>query len=56
MLTGRPSSSSNLVSSPGDYEATRSMLDASRRAELEARAAEEARLTDEGERGKQRVS
>ena len=47
---------SDLVSSPGDYEATRSMLDASRRAELEARAAEEARLTDEGERGKQRVS
>jgi NADH dehydrogenase len=47
---------SDLVSSPGDYEATRSMLDASRRAELEARAAEEARLTDEGERGKQKVS
>jgi NADH dehydrogenase len=42
---------SDLVSSPGDYEAQRSLLDASRRAELEARAAEEARLTDERERG-----
>ena len=41
----------DLVSSPGDYEATRELLQASRRAELEARAAEEARLTDEGERG-----
>ena len=47
---------SDLVSSPGDYEATRQMIDASLRAELEARAAEEARLTDEGERGKQKVS
>ena len=42
---------SDLVSSPGDYEATRDLLEASRRAELEARAAEEARLTDSGERG-----
>ena len=42
---------SDLVSSPGDYEATRQLLEASRRAELEARAAEEARLTDYGERG-----
>ena len=42
---------SDLVSSPGDYEATRSLLEASRRAELEAQAAEEARLTDAGERG-----
>ena len=42
---------SDLVSSPGDYEATKSLLEASRRAELEAQAAEEARLTDSGERG-----
>ncbi len=42
---------SDLVSSPGDYEATRELLAASRRAELEARAAEEARLTDTGQRG-----
>src|SRR3954470_6846559 len=42
---------SDLVSSPGDYEATRDLLEASRRAELEAQAAEEARLTDSGERG-----
>jgi NADH:ubiquinone reductase (H+-translocating) len=42
---------SDLVSSPGDYEATRQLLEASRRAELEARAVEEARLTDSGERG-----
>ena len=42
---------SDLVSSPGDYEATRALLEASRRAELEAQAAEEARLTDSGERG-----
>jgi NADH dehydrogenase len=41
----------DLVSSPGDYEATRSLIDATRRAELEAQAAEEARLTDSGERG-----
>ncbi|MGA8210582.1 MAG: NAD(P)/FAD-dependent oxidoreductase [Nocardioidaceae bacterium] len=42
---------SDLVSSPGDYEATKELLEASQRAELEARAAEEARLTDSGERG-----
>jgi NADH dehydrogenase len=42
---------SDLVSSPGDYEATRNLLEASRRAELEAQAVEEARLTDSGERG-----
>jgi NADH dehydrogenase len=41
----------DLVSSPGDYEATQNLLKASRRAELEAQAAEEARLTDSGERG-----
>jgi NADH:ubiquinone reductase (H+-translocating) len=42
---------SDLVSSPGDYEATRELLAATRRAELEAQAAEEARLTDTGARG-----
>ncbi len=42
---------SDLVSSPGDYEATRSLLEATRMAELEAQAAEEARLTDTGARG-----
>ncbi len=42
---------SDLVSRPGDYEATRSLIDASRRAELERQASEEARLTDSGERG-----
>jgi NADH:ubiquinone reductase (H+-translocating) len=42
---------SDLVSSPGDYEATRDLLETTRRAELEAQAAEEARLTDSHERG-----
>jgi NADH:ubiquinone reductase (H+-translocating) len=42
---------SDLVSSPGDYEATRALLQTSRREELESRAAEESRLTDQGERG-----
>jgi NADH:quinone reductase (non-electrogenic) len=42
---------SDLVSAPGAYEATRELLEASRRAELEAQAAEEARLTDSGARG-----
>ncbi len=42
---------SDLVSTPGAYDATREMLEATRRAELEAQAAEEARLTDSGERG-----
>jgi NADH:ubiquinone reductase (H+-translocating) len=45
---------SDLVSRPGDYEATRDLLETSRRAELEAQAAEEARLTDSGERGSRR--
>jgi NADH:ubiquinone reductase (H+-translocating) len=44
----------DLVSGPGDYEATRDLLQESRRAELEAQAKEEARLTDEGERGARR--
>ncbi len=42
---------SDLVSRPGAYDASDELLEASRRAELEARAAEEARLTDSGERG-----
>ena len=45
---------SDLVSSPGAYDAAREMLEATRRAELEAQAAEEARLTDSGERGMMR--
>ena len=45
---------SDLVSPPGVYDATREMIEATRRAELEARAAEEARLTDSGERGMKR--
>ena len=40
-----------LVGGPGDYESQRSVDEAKRRAELEARALEEARLTDERERG-----
>jgi NADH dehydrogenase len=44
----------DLVSPPGVYDATREMIEATRRAELEARAAEEARLTDSGERGRKR--
>jgi len=44
----------DLVSPPGAYDATREMIEATQRAELEARAAEEARLTDSGERGMQR--
>ncbi len=41
----------DLVSDPGAYDAARELLETTRRAELEARAAEEARLTDAGERG-----
>jgi NADH:quinone reductase (non-electrogenic) len=41
----------DLVSEPGAYDAAREMLEVSRREELEARALEEARLTDAGERG-----
>jgi NADH dehydrogenase len=44
----------DLVSSPGDYEATRAMLETTRRAELEAQAREAARLSDSGERGASR--
>jgi NADH dehydrogenase len=45
---------SDLVSSPGAYDAAREMLEATRRTELEERAVEEARLTDAGERGVRR--
>jgi NADH:ubiquinone reductase (H+-translocating) len=41
----------DLVSDPGIYDAARSVLETTRRAELEAQAEEEARLTDAGERG-----
>ena len=41
----------DLVSEPGAYEAASALMATSRRAELEAQAAEEARLTDAGERG-----
>jgi NADH dehydrogenase len=41
----------DLVSTPGSYDASREQLEAKRRAELEAQAAEEARLTDEHQRG-----
>jgi len=41
----------DLVSDPGAYDAARQLLETTRRAELEARALEEARLTDAGERG-----
>jgi NADH dehydrogenase len=41
----------DLVSDPGAYDAARQLLETSRRAELEAQALEEARLTDAGQRG-----
>ncbi len=41
----------DLVSSPGAYDAVREMTETTRRQELEALAAEEARLTDSGSRG-----
>ncbi len=41
----------DLVSEPGAYDAAREMIEESRRAELEAQASEEARLTDTGVRG-----
>jgi NADH dehydrogenase len=41
----------DLVSRPGAYDASRDLLETTRRAELEAQAAEEARLSDEGMRG-----
>ncbi|HEY0890477.1 MAG TPA: NAD(P)/FAD-dependent oxidoreductase [Nocardioides sp.] len=42
---------SALVSPPGEYDAARAAAEEERRRELEERAAEEARLTDAGERG-----
>jgi NADH:ubiquinone reductase (H+-translocating) len=45
---------SDLVSTPEGYEASQELIATSRRAELEAQAAEEARLTDDGERGMRR--
>jgi NADH:ubiquinone reductase (H+-translocating) len=41
----------DLVSAPGAYDRAQEILEVSRRAELEARALEEARLTDTGQRG-----
>jgi NADH dehydrogenase len=41
----------DLVSRPGAYDEAREMIEKTRRAELEARALEEARLTDAGVRG-----
>ena len=41
----------DLVSTPGMYDASRAMIEETRRSELVARALEEARLTDAGERG-----
>ncbi len=41
----------DLVSDPQAYDAAQAMIEETRRAELEARAAEEARLTDSGARG-----
>ncbi|WP_122818870.1 NAD(P)/FAD-dependent oxidoreductase [Nocardioides pantholopis] len=42
---------SDLVSEPGAYDSAQAAADQERRAQLEAQAAEEARLTDAGERG-----
>jgi NADH:ubiquinone reductase (H+-translocating) len=41
----------DLVSAPGAYDRAQEILEVTRRAELEARAVEEARLTDSGVRG-----
>jgi NADH dehydrogenase len=41
----------DLVGTPEALDASKQLIETSRRAELEAQAAEEARLTDEGERG-----
>jgi NADH dehydrogenase len=41
----------DLVSDPGIYDATRAILEETRRQELEEHAREEARLTDSGARG-----
>ena len=44
----------DLVSEPGEFDAAREQAEARRQAELEEQAAEEARLTDSGERGRSR--
>jgi NADH dehydrogenase len=41
----------DLITSRGTYDAAKALIEETRRAELEARATEEARLTDAGERG-----
>jgi NADH dehydrogenase len=41
----------DLVTGPGSNDATRKLVEPNRRAEHEAKAAEEARMTDKGERG-----
>jgi NADH dehydrogenase len=46
----------DLVSAPGAYDRAQEILEVTRRAELEARAMEEARLTDSGERGQHQDS
>jgi NADH dehydrogenase len=46
----------DLVSRPAAYDAARDLMETNRRAELEAKAAQEARLTDMGERGTRRES
>ena len=46
----------DLVSAPGAYDRAQEILEVTRRAELEARAMEEARLTDSGERGQRQDS
>jgi NADH dehydrogenase len=46
----------DLVSAPGAYDRAQEILEVTRRAELEARAVEEARLTDSGERGQSQDS
>jgi len=45
---------SDLVATPGAYDAAKAMIEETRRAELEAKALEEARLTDARERGHHR--
>jgi NADH dehydrogenase len=46
----------DLVSRPAAYDGARDLVETNRRAELEAKAAEEARLTDTGERGMRKAS
>jgi NADH dehydrogenase len=46
----------DLVSRPAAYDGARDLVETNRRAELEAKAAEEARLTDTGKRGMRKAS